>query len=298
MADVNTSDAEQAKVEASFGEGFGTPPVEPAKVVEEAKAEPTAEIPVPVAAPEPVPEKPKYARIPLQEYNDLKAGLKKVTSLEGQIARVVGTMGNAQQIAQDIVEKVRAQTPAGLSVELSDEDFAELAADFPELAKHTRAALEKVFKKAGVRGTGPVETPQLRGEDVDRAVETALQKREAAALVKAYPEWSAIVGQVDVSKGQKPDEKNEFRQWLGRQSAEYQKEINETDSPAEVRSAIDKFMASKSAPATQATPNRAAARRAIMEAAETPRVDGSPPLMNPPPNVDDAFASGFRQARR
>lgn len=298
MAEVNTADAEQ-KAEASFGEGFGvTPPVETAKVVEQTPAEPVAEPPA-APAPAPVPEKPKYARVLQSDFDNLKAAAGKVASLESQVARMNQTLGDTAQLEQRIVEKVKSLTPAGLTVDLSDEDFADLAAEFPELAKHTRSTLERVFKKAGVRGTGPTESPSIKEEDFDKGIDKALQRREAAALVKAYPEWSTIVGQVDLSKGEKPSETNEFRQWLGRQSAEYQKEINDTDSPAEVRSAIDKFMASKTAaPTPTAKPDRGAVRRAIVEDAVTPRTDGgSPPMRSPPPSADEAFEQGFKQAR-
>lgn len=282
MAEVNTAEAEQ-KVEAAFS---GTPPVETVKVVNEPVA-----VEPPVVAPAPAPEKPRYAKVLQSDYDNLRAVAGKVPSLESAVVKLTNAVGNTAQLEQRIFEKVQSQTPAGLNVEMSDEDFAELAADFPELAKHTRATLERVLKKAGVRGTGTAPTPQLRDEDVEKGVERALQKREAAALVRAYSNWATIVGQVDMSKGEKPDPNNEFRLWLDQQPAAYQKEIADTDSPAEVRSAIDKFMASKTAPATQVKPDRAAARRAVMEDAVTPRADGSPPMLHQPMTAEEAFRS-------
>lgn len=297
MADVNTAEME-AKVEASFisAGSDGIPPVEAVRVVDvpvvaDAEPTPVPADPAPAPAPAPVPEKPRYAKIRTDEFDRLKEDAGQVRFLQREVARLANTVGNTAQLEQRIVEKLQSQTPAGLAVEFSDEDFAELAEAVPEIAKLTRTSLERIFKKAGVRGTGTASTPQLRDEDVDKGVERALQRREAAQLVKAYPDWSTIVGQVDVAKGQKPDEANEFRRWLAAQPEAYQKEVNETDSPAEVRSAIDKFMSSKTAPAPSAAPTRAAARRAVMEDAVTPRTDGSPPMMSRPMTAEEAFAS-------
>jgi hypothetical protein len=298
MAEVNAAEAEQ-KAEASFGEGFGvTPPVESAKVVEETKVEPVVE---PAAAapvtPAPAPEKPRYAKVLQSDFDNLKAAAGKVSSLESQVAKLTGTLGNTEQLEQRIVEKVKALTPAGQPVELSDEDFAELIDYAPEVATATRAALEKVLKKAGVRGTGT----QAPGQDVEKVVESILSKRERQRevddFVEAYPEWEKIVGKVAMEKGEVPDPNNPFRAWVETQDDDFKKMVNTTNSPRALKGAIDKFMASQKAPVTPATPNRAAARRAIMEDAVTPRTDGSPPPINQPPNVDDAFEQGFKQAR-
>lgn len=304
MADeVNAAEAEQ-KAEASFGEGFGvTPPVvETAKVVEETKTESVAEAPVAAAepAPAPAPEKPKYARVLQSDFDNLKAAAGKVASLESQVAKLTGTVANQAQLEQRIVEKIRAQTqtPAGLAVDMTDEDWAELTDAVPEIAKLTRTTLERVFKKAGVRGAaGAAEVPSFKDEDLDKALDRREAKREQDAFVKAYPEWEKIVNRVDVSKGERPDETNEFRRWLTQKGAEYQQRIAGTNSYADLHAAVDEFMASKTAPAPATKPDRGAVRRAIMEDAVAPRTDGAPPPMRPPPSADDAFTEGFKQAR-
>ncbi len=299
MAEVNPAEAEQ-KVEASFGEGFGsTPPAEAAKVVEEPKAEPVAEAPVvaPADAPPTPVEKPKYAKVLQSDFDNLKAAAGKVASLESQVAKLAGTVGNTAQLEQRLVERLKAQTPAGLNVQMSDEDWAELAEEMPEIARLTRTTLERIFKKAIV-GTGSAPT---QGPDVEKVVESVISKREAQreadAFVKAYPDWEKIVNRVDVSKGEKPDEANEFRRWVAQQPLERQQKINGTDSYADLHAVLDEYTASKKAPATPAKPDRGAARRAIMEDAVTPRTDGSPPMMSPPPSADEAFDQGFKQVR-
>lgn len=292
MAEVNAAEVE-AKADAAFGAGFGgAPPAEipPVKVVDDA---PPAPVPAAVA-PAVVPEKPQYIRLTKQEWDNTKAAAGKVSSLESQVAKLVGSMPKGEQLVQQVLESVRSQTPAGLTVEISDDDFAEMAADFPELAKTTRAALEKILKKANVKGTGTAQPP-APAVDIDAAVEKVLMNREVNALAKAYPDWSDIVGRPP-AEGAEPAKDNPFRVWLASQPAEYQKEVSETNSPAVVQAAIDKFKATPTT-ATPATPDKRAARRAVIEDAVTPRADGSPPPLNTPLSAEDAFASGFKAVK-
>lgn len=288
----NTAEVE-ATVNAAFGAGFGViPPAEapPAKVDGDPAAEPgRAGI---AAPPAPVPEKPQYIRLTKQEWDNTKAAAGKVSTLESQIAKLMGNAPNADRIAQQVIDRVRSETPAGLSVEVTDEDFAELAADFPELAKSMRAALERTIKKAQIKGTGPAEAAQP--VDVNAAVEQALMKREEAALAKAYPDWTEIVAKPKASGDVIPAD-NPFRVWLSQQAPEYQKEINETNSYADIMAAITKFKTATASPSPK--PDKAAARRALIADAVTPRADGSPPPLNTPQSAEEAFGAGFKAAK-
>ena len=295
MAEVNTAE-ETAKVEAAFGAPFGdTPPAPVAKVESEAKPEPAK----PAAAPAveaPKPQKPEYVRVTRQEWDNNKAAVGKIASLESQIAKMAGSVPNADQIEQRIVEKIRAQTPSGQAVEFSDEDFAELSAEFPELAKLTRTTLERLFKKSGVRGTGP--TNSSNGIDVAKEVQKVLLERDEKAFTKAYPTWSEIVGAPAVTGGQPVQ--TDFRKWLTTQPPEYQKAINETNDWSELKESLDAFHNSQrtAAPAPSVTPNRAAARRAVMEDAVTPKTDGAAPPLVQPISAEDAFGASFQKAKR
>lgn len=297
MADVNTAEVE-AKVNAAFIGTVDTPPAPAAKVVEAVPAEPAKPDAKtdPKAAPVAPPERPRYAKVLQQDWDNLKASAGKIFNLESQLAKLAGSAPNADRIAQQVLEKVRSQTPAGLTVEMSDEDFAELTADYPELAKSTRAALEKVFKKASVTGTGPA-TPPAQPVDVDAAVEKVLLKREQDDLNETYADWSEIVGR-PAAPGGDPNLTTDFRIWLGKQSAEYQKKVGETNSPAVVKAAIGLFKASQQETPTQVKPDKAAARRGVIEDAITPRADGNPPPLNQPQSAEDAFGESFKAAKR
>src|SRR4051812_421019 len=195
MADVNTAELE-AKVDAAFiGAGLtDTPPAPAVKVVEEPVAvpppvEPTPAEPKVVAPP---PEKPQYVRLTKQEWDNTKAAAGKVSSLESQVAKLMGSVPRAEQIAQQVLEKVQAQTPAGSPIKLTREDLAELSEDFPDLSEKLIAGLGRAFERASVKGTGPepAAAPPVPPVDVNAEVEKVLTAREEAALKKAYPDWS------------------------------------------------------------------------------------------------------------
>ena len=295
MAEVNTAELE-AKVDAAFGAGFSdTPPVIPAKVVE--KPEPAKPV---TAAPVPVPEKPEYIRVTKKDWENTKARLGNISVLESQVAKLTGSMPKADAIIQQAVERFQSQTPAGVTVEISDEDFAEMAADFPELAKTTRAAFEKVFKKANVRGTG---TPAAMDPDaINKAVDARLKARDDAAvaatrekemtgLAETYPDWGKIVGQ-PIAMGTTTPVETPWRKW----ATTHDQAALSTDSPAEVKASIAKFMASQK-PATPA-PDRGAARRAVIADAVTPRAEGGTPPIAQRETAEDAFGKAFKAAKR
>lgn len=309
MAELNAAEVEQ-QAEASFAGGFkGTPPTEVAKVVPEPKVEKVDAAPVPA----PKPGKPQYVRVTQQEWDNQKAMLGKVSSLESQIAKLTGSVPKADAIIQQVIEKVQAQTPAGVSVEFSDEDFAELAADFPELAKSTRASLERIFKKAMVKGTGapaeaePPKPVAAMDQDAVKAVVTAAlkekadadaaatQEKEMAELIAAYPDWDKTVGRP--AAGTTEPVKTEWRTWLETQPADYQQTVRDSQSPAVVKASIEKFMAEK-APSAAPRPDRAATRRAAIEDAVTPRFDGSAPPLAQPTSAEEAFTENYEKYRR
>lgn len=288
MAEANLAEVE-AKVDAAFDAGFGNTP--PAAIPSAKVANEPVPTPTPAATPPaPVPEKPQYVRLTKQDWDNTKAAAGKVSSLESQLAKLTGSLPKADQIVQTVMASMRS---GELSV--SDDDFAEMAADFPELAKTTRSALEKIFKKAGIRGSDPNASP-ANAVNVKAEFETLMTAKEMNALTKRHPDWSIIVGRPS-AEGEGPT-KNDFRSWLARQPADYQKEISETDSPAEVHSAIDMFKASQNRRSAASGSDRAAARRAVIEDAVTPRADGNPPPLNSPISADEAFSNGFKAVRR
>ena len=278
MADEQDEVSEMsAGFDAEAPEAAATEPVQPDTKKEDPKPEPA-----PAA---PVAEGPKYVQITEEQYARLNAAADETASLKQQMSKAFGTMGNLQQV----MNRLQSATPAGASVEISAEDFAELAEDFPELATHTRAGLERILKRMNVRGTG--EASAIDPQAIGRAVRDARQVDELEALDDLHPGWRDIVGRAE-------DADNAFRKWLVQQPQAYQDRINSTQSASITARAIDQFKAASAAakPTAQPQPQhpapRIAARKDRFQAAIQPRGAGGPP--SPSSNsADDEFQAGF-----
>lgn len=291
---VVVDDDKQANL--AFAEGFdgespaekpATPAVEP-KV--EAKPEPKVEPKIEAKAPvevKPAAPAPKYVQLTQEQFDSLQAAAAKTAGIEAQLSKVFGTVGNMKQV----VDRLQAATPAGMSIEIPRDAFAEMEKDFPELAKHTRDGLEKVLKN--IKGTGQATAAAPDPEAVNRLVRDATIGYELEALTDAHPTWREIVGVVD--KDGKHDTNNVFRKWLAKQPVEYQHKINTTNSATIIAKSIDKFLTATAAP-VQPTPKPApkiAARVDRIRAAIQPRGDGGQPASSK--TADDDFKSGFQQ---
>ena len=102
---------------------------------------------------------------------------------------------------QKVLNELQAATPRGGKIEIPKDAFAGMERDFPELAEHTRAALEATLR--GITGTGPANA-QADPEQMKQLVSQARMDAEIEALEDDHPDWRKIVGQVDISK-QQPD---------------------------------------------------------------------------------------------
>lgn len=214
MADEQDEVSEMsAGFDAEAPTAAATEPVQP-----EAKEDPKPE-PAPAA---PVAEGPKYVQITEEQYARLNAVADETASLKQQMSKAFGTMGDLQQV----MNRLQSATPAGASVEISVEDFAELAEDFPELAGHTRKGLGRIFKRLNVRGTGGPAT--VDSELLAQAVRSARQQDALDVLDDLHPGWRDIVGRAE-------DADNAFRKWLATQTKDYQDRINSTESASITR---------------------------------------------------------------
>lgn len=77
---------------------------------------------------------------------------------------------------------------------------------------------------------------------VRRMVREHITRIEHEKLDYLYPDWRAIVGQVDIKK-RKPDPKNAFRAWLATKDAGFQKRIECADSAFVISRTIQAFHA-------------------------------------------------------
>lgn len=288
--------AEEKQARADFESGM---PEEVAPAKRGAKPE-AAEKPEPkpaakAADPAPVakPPEPKYVRVTEEQFAALNAAAAKTASFETQLSKAFGTIGNMQKV----LTTLQAATPRGFKVEIPKDAFAAMERDFPELAQHSRAALEATLR--GLTGTGPANA-EIDPEQLTRLVgEHAAKLRaerteeEVEALVDIYPDWRKIVGAVNTLAGEVPDPNNPYRKWLATQPADYQARLNSTNSAAVISRSISRFQTeTKTVVAKPPAANlQAQLRAARIRDAVQPRGDGG---QAPPARTDDdEFMAGF-----
>jgi len=294
---VAPTEEESAK---AFAEGFDTetPPAQAATPPAEAPAagvtQPVTQEPKPGAAAEPSPvQEPEYVQLTKGELADLKAAAAETASIKQQMSKAFGTMGNMQQL----INQIRSQSPAGAPVEITDDDFAELKEDFPELAGHTLAGLQRILKKVNLTGTGQPATQTIDPEQVRVAAANVVHAEGMRDLDDLHPGWRDIVGKPD-------DAENPYRKWLATQTPEYQELIRSTYSASITARSIDRFKAAEAAkakpaaaspkpPAATGAVPHLATRRDRIEAAVQPRGNGATPPAPRPLTPEEHFAAGF-----
>ena len=287
MADEKTVVVDETQDDADFASGFSpteAAPLTAAPAVVE--PEPKVEEAVVVAPVEPPPPEPEYVKITKAQFDALEAAAAKVGDFDKKFDKAFGTVGGLQ----DIVKQLQNSTPKGEAVHLTDEMFAEMAEDYPDLAKHQRNILEKVLK--GAVGTG-TNVPTVDPATVHNLIAEGVKQAQIEALEDEYPDWKVIVGAVPSADKANPN--NPFRAWLAKQPAHYAEKVTSTHNAAVLAKAITKFKEATKAPppsSKDAQTPKQDARRAIVKAAIPLKGDGSPPA--PTKTDDDEFELGFR----
>lgn len=284
MADpTELTEEQQAQVDFDAGAAMETPPPKTG-APKESKPEPkppTEPAPVTPAAT----AAPDYVQITKEQFAKLTAAADKTDAIQRQVDKAFGTLGDMQQL----VRNLQAGTSRGLKVEIPRDAFAAMAKDFPELAEHTRAALEASLR--GIVGTGPAAGDD-DPERMRKLVKTHVTELEMTAFDDAYPDWRSIVGVPKPNEA--PDPNNAFRKWLATKEAAYSARINATESPAVLQRAIRLFQA-ETRVARSGTPPagpRDRERQVRLREAIQPRGDGGQPS-NRHTSDEDEFAAGF-----
>lgn len=278
-----TEEQQQETFAAAFEDGAPGTTQQPV-VATEAQPDTPAETPV---------EEVEYVQLPKKDYERMMAATAAAETMEAQFNKVFGTIGN---VKNELLQKLQASAPAGAAVEITDDDFAELKEDFPELAGHTRAALERILKRVGVKGTGEA-TQTFDPKTLEPVVDARTHALQLEELDDMRPGWRDIVGD---PKTKPEDAAKPFRVWLAAQPKEYQDKISNTQSAAITARAIDKFEADQKKaaekPTAQSDPKPASPQTAIrkdrIEAAVAPRGTGVAPAKKPL-TEEDHFQAGF-----
>lgn len=231
---------------------------------------------------------PVYAKITEDEYKRFLTNAETVdkiaSSLEQRFGTAFGHIGGLQQKLKEI----QAATPNGQSIKFTKEDFAEMQADFPELADMQMKGLERALSRMSGTGAASGLDEAKASELFDAKFVAVERKILTEALADLHEDWEQVVGP--------KDSHTPYRVWLAAQPQAYQDTIHASRRPAVIAKSIDQFKAFAAAPsaATAPKPNAVAeARRAQLSAAVTPKGAGGAKVGR---TEDDDLQAGFDAA--
>jgi len=233
-------------------------------------------------------QKPEYVQVTRQDWEDLRtraAEIDKIRDSHGaQLSQVHGKIGALMQ-KLDAVKS----TAGGVT----DEDLAELAAEYPDLASL------RVFKKltgaAPAAGADPEEFGRRVQERVDPLIQQARADARAEAervferrlLAREHKDWREVIGlTTDDQVVQTP-----YREWLAKQPADYQQAVSSSWDSDVIGESLTRFKKVQKAAAEAA--GAADARQRRLAAAVPVRGDASVSH----DGGEDDFEAGFREAR-
>lgn len=271
------SDKQETPVVDEFAAGFnGTPTVTPPEPEVSPDEQNTPEV-----ASEP--EAPKYRQVTEDEWNQLNARAAVIDEIKATHAKQLDTAFGKIGGIERVLRQYQEQTPAGQSVEITKDDLAEIASEYPELADAQLSAFKRVAEK--LRGTGKsmdesavrqVVEPELVKLG-DNAVLRAKKEIATETLDETHPDWQTVIGNVG--------EDTDYRKWLSAQPQEYQARVNASYSPTVIGRSIDKFREDQAALKKQADTDR----RERLKDAVTPKGDEAAG----PSDTNDDFMAGF-----
>lgn len=255
---AETTEAPSPADLAEFTAGYdAAPPTEtPDLAAEKPKEEPqVAQAPAEPAAPE-------YVQLTRQQFDDLQSRTSKseeaATKLQQSLDKAFGKLGVVEQ-------DLRSRATAPVAGEISDEDFAELKALDPDIARMVSEGLKSASKKL------QLQVPEIDSAPIEALVEQRVSQRlEQVAietgtrqLNRAHPGWQQLIQKPDGSLT--PD----FEAWFQKQDESLRADVLAFDAQA-TSEAIGKFKKHREDAA------KAATRTNRLDEAVNPRGTGGP----------------------
>lgn len=232
---------------------------------------------------EEAPPAPEYVQITKQDWEALQARAAAIDAHGSQLASVHGSIGNLKQRLDGL------KASGGVS----DEDLAELEAEYPDLANLSLFKKLKGTAPAATGGIDPAEIEKLVQQRVDPVIQQVDQRVERAVetrlLETQHEDWREVVGMPE--KDGDPIPQTEYRKWLATQPAEYQQKVGASWSHRVIGESITKFKQAQKA--AQAASERANQRRQQLAAAVPARGDTAVTHRG----NDDDFEKAFEQER-
>lgn len=283
---------EETSIDADFDAGFAgsndpivdTTPVEPpaAQGEQPATDEATTQDDKPEekpAEPETAPEpEAQTVQLTKADFDRLMAKAAEIDQIKPALDKAFGKVGGLERTLSQLAQ---ARGP----VEITEADFADIAGDYPELAKANFAAMKRVLDRIGNAPAAAAVQPDVIEKLVSERVAPLQKQLAMTELTVMRPSWKS-----DISTPA-------FREWVDSLPPEEHRQTVMSEDPAFVAQQLKKFDAAQQAKAPQPKPKPADPRSAIrqkqMQAAVNPKSAGAAPSSS----VDDdeaAFMSGFK----
>ena len=226
---------------------------------------------------------PKYVQVTEDELQRLRSAATAIDEIKAESKRqfdaAFGKIGGMQQL----LDQLKSQTPSGQAVALTEEDFADLKEQWPELADLTLKGFNKVLDK--LKGTGAptatIDVDKLVAErlapEIDRVRQEYRTEITDLRLRAHHKDWKTVLNSQD------------FLAWEKTLPQEEQQKFLTSSDPEYVAEMITKFKTAQQAAADKAKKN--STRQELIEASVAPRGTGG---HAPAPSEDDEFDAGFR----
>lgn len=240
----------------------------------------TAPDEVAVVVETPAPE-PKYAQITEEQLANLLQISTAIPDIKAENKRQFDAAFGKIGGMKEALDKIQSATPAGQMLEISEDDFAEMREEFPELAAMQIKGMNKALSK--LRGTGTAFDPSQIDGRVDERVTAAVQASERKAeakLMRAYHrDW------IDVVRS------NEFKAWHETLPADERTKLKLSNDSEFVADYLDRYKASIKPAVLKVDDKAANSRQKRIEAAINPKGTGGHAAG---PSEDDEFDAGFK----
>jgi hypothetical protein len=264
--DAEETDADFLAGVAAHSDVEPTPTPEPSPAPE----------PSPEPTPEPTPE-PEYVQITKQQWEEMQGSASRIEEIQQTTAKQFNTAFGKLGSFEDVLKKLQTATPAGQSVEIAEEDFAEFKEQYPELAEVQLRALNKALGK--VKGTAdPEAIEKLVAPRIDKVREETTQ----VLLEVVFPGWTDEV------------KTPQFKDWLKGQD-EAVRALAASDNVSEAAKLLRLYDKAKNAPAPTPAPTAVPIRKRQIAAAVPPKGDNGQP---PGRTENDDFLEGLRSVQQ
>lgn len=239
----------------------------------------------------------------------------RLAAMEGawrqKLDQAFGKMGGLERTLNEIRESA-GRTPV-VNGQFAEEDFKDLAEEYPELTKRVidgfNAGIKRLFaapspaasptESAAAASPASAATQKYITEEefaarleqevprIQQTVEHTVEERSARRFMEYLnPDWRTIVG--------KPDDINPYRTWLAAQPDEYQQTIASTWDPVVLHKSIQAFEKSHTPPPSSPKVPPKSGQKALLKAAVPPKGGVQAPERKVL-TEEDGFHAGFNE---